>query len=163
MNYEKNYFLSDEVDPLKDMAIDEFLSTPIDSRTSSTNADFSKPSSNYIPRKKNLKKRENNKDLMKEWDKKLLRLSKNIVLKPRVKSRNVSFQNASSLTGRELFEMTEIQRPKTSISYAKERPEIPPLSETSRSSKMPLRKNEVPIGRRVPDGLIIKHSKNPYE
>ena len=162
----ENFFLY-KPDPMKDLAIDEFLNTPIDSRTSSVDPDFSKPIhiTPYQQQKQIKKKPKTEKELMHDWDIKINRLSRNIILPQRVRKRELNSDHPS-LAERALIKKPDLtMRARTAQARDKDTPKFPETRETNtaRSSFMPLRKNEIPVGRHMPEGLLIKRVSNPYE
>ena len=168
MKHQQNFFLNFQNDPLKDMAIDEFLNTPIDSRSSSVDADFSKPLhiSSYEYQKQAKRKPKSDKELMHQWDKKIDRLSRNVANHYKPKPRNI-VPDHPSLAERALIKKSDMaMRARTALErdrdfrYPEENREGPT---SSRSAFMPLRKNEIPVGRYMPDALLLKKTKIPFE
>ena len=137
-------------DHLKDMAIEEFLNTPIDSRSSSTDPNFSKPSSNFSTNKIKKKKEKTEKEIMDNWGRTISRISKKCIISTKVKNKDST--DHSSIIERSLTKK-QIQ----------DRPVSEKNSTFMFDNPVPLRKNEIPIGRRLPNDLIFKRSKRLYE
>lgn len=153
-----NFFMY-KVDPVKDQAIDDFLRTPIDSRSTQVEDNFTLPHTETPLRtKRDIKNTEvTKKQIMSTWNRAITKMSKNAVIppKPRITSRSALDVHP---TLKERTIKIELDRQKDPFEEFENQPETKPIDK----SVMPLRKNDIPIGRHYSNNLVLKRTTKKY-
>ena len=156
---DKLSFFTYKVDPEKDQAIDDFLRTPIDSRSTPVDDGFKiHKSDNPNQAKREIKNAElTKKQIMNTWNRAITKMSKRAISppKPRITSRS-AMDGYPSLVERTINQESTLQ--KNPFSEFEEESQ----QKTVNNNIMPLRKNDIPIGRHYSNNLVLKRTTNKY-